>query len=299
MFLRKDPLKRARLPDVTPGADVRTSDDASLGTVAEVGDISFKVDVPRGPDIWLGRDYVIDSTAEAVRMSFERSELPAYKLGQPGMEPEKDTSQESLSDAVISKEEQLEQRVRMEEELAEQRQQLPHTHPGGNEGAPPKTRGGTIGEPVESELRDYGIDPMRDQAPPEETPPSGEFSETGSYVDRHGAPSVRGTATSAADTMARGDGARGVEYSIPTQTEAHDPAKVRRRVTGGAMGAVAAVSLAGLGFLWLMQRRRNRKLDQRAKDAAAELADVAKDAVGRGIDSARDAARDVLAQARD
>jgi hypothetical protein len=36
MFLRKDPLKRARLPDVTAGAEVRTADDASLGTVSEV-----------------------------------------------------------------------------------------------------------------------------------------------------------------------------------------------------------------------------------------------------------------------
>jgi hypothetical protein len=160
-------------------------------------------------------------------------------------------------------------------------------HPGGNEGVPPTTRGGTIGEPVESELRDYGIDPMRDaQWPPEQTPPAAEFSETRSYSGRREVQPEPAAATSAAGSgMKRTDG---VEYSIPTQRDAHDPAKMRRRVTGSAMGAVAAVSLAGLGFLWLMQRRRGRRLDKRAKEAAGELIDVAKDAVGRGIESARD-----------
>jgi len=260
MFLKKDPLKRARLPDVTVGAEVWTADDASLGTVSEVGDVSFKVDVARGPDMWLGRDYVVDSTAERVTMSFSRPELDAYKLGQPGMGPEKDTSQESLVDAAIPPEQQIQQRVRMEEELAEQRQRLPHTHPGG-EDAPPETRGGTIGEPVESELQDYGIDPMRDAGPAQ---PASEFSDTGSYAETRGAARAfrdEGRAGRTAETRAPS-----FDYSVPTRSDDYDPAKVRRGVTGGTMGAVAAVSLAGLGFLWLMRRRRHGTRDAQADD---------------------------------
>ena len=268
MFLRKDPLKRARLPEVTPGAEVWTADDASIGTVAEVGDVSFKVDVPRAPDIWLGRDYVVDSTAERVTMSFARSELSAYRLGQPGMTPEKDTSQESLVDAAVPVEQQVEQRLRMEQQLAEQRQRLPHTHPDG-EDAPPETQGGTVGEPVESELRDYGIDPLQDAEP---APESVEFAETGSYVPQRDAGSGAGTATTP------GTGTTGFEYSVPTRAGEYDHAKMRRPSAGSAMGAVAAVSLAGLGFLWLMRNRRNRRLDNRARDA-----------VKRGVDRARDA----------
>lgn len=256
MFLRKDPLKRARLPDVTAGAEVRTADDAALGTVSEVGDVAFKVDVARGPDVWLGRDYVVDSTAERVTMSFSRSELNAYKLGQPGMAPEKDTSQESLVDAAIPPEQQIQQRVRMEEELAEQRQRLPHTHPAG-EDEPPETRGGTIGEPVERELQDYCIDPMRDAGPAQG---AGAFSETGSYATR-GAARDEGGAGRTAETSVPG-----FDYSVPTRSDDYDPAKARRGATGGAMGAVAAVSLAGLGFLWLMRRRRHGTRDAQADD---------------------------------
>jgi len=288
MFLRKEPLKHAKLPEVTPGAEVWTADDASIGTVAEVGEVSFKVDVPRGPDMWLGRDYVIESAADRVTMSFERSELNAYKLGQPGMAPEKDTSQESLTDTAVPPEQQIEQRVRMEEQLAEQRQRLPHTHPGGDEDVPPETRGGTIGEPVESELREYGIDPMAERETDEGRDAGAkQFSEAGSYVPQA---STAADAPAAGRPTVPGTGTTGFEYSVPTRTDDYDPAKARRAITGGTMGAVAAVSLAGLGFLWLMQRRRrHRKLDARAKDAAIELADVAKVAVKRGVDRARGA----------
>jgi hypothetical protein len=285
MFLRKDPLKRARLPKVTAGAKVFTADAKSLGTVVEVGDVSFKVDAPRKPDFWLGRDYVIEATSERVSMSFDKSDLGAYKLGQAGMEPEKDTTQESLKDAAIPKDEQIAQRVRMEQELAEQRRELPHTHPEGSEYTAPDT-GGTIGEPVEEELRDHGIDPLRDAAE-ERGRDVEEFSETGSYV-KAPTPSPEESYTGTRDW--RGP-ATDFDYSVPTRERDYDPAKMRRPITGGAMGAVAAVSLGGLALLWLMRRRRRQRRDRleaRARDLARQAAEFARDAAKQGVDAARE-----------
>ncbi|MEX0750466.1 MAG: transmembrane domain-containing protein [Dehalococcoidia bacterium] len=286
MFLRKDPLKRARLPEITSGANVFTADDASIGTVAEVGEVSFKVDVPRAPDIWLGRDYVTDATAERVSMSFERREIDAYKLGQPGLDAEKDTTQEALVDAAVPREQQREQRLRMEQQLAEQRQQLPHTHPEGSQYTPPDT-GGTVGEPVEEELRSYGVDPMRDAAlSAERGHDVEELTDTGSLADEGRASTQR----SDPPEFQMADSRSGeFEYSVPTRSADYDPAAKRRRIAGGTVGAVAAVSLAGLGFLWMMRRRRNHTLDRRAKDAASQAAGVVKDAARRGYDGAREA----------
>jgi hypothetical protein len=180
MFLRKDPMKRAHPPAVVKGAEVFTADGRSLGVVEELDDVSFKVNVSMAPDYWLGRDYVIEASPERVTMSFLKSELGGYRLGQPGLTPDTDTTQAALTDRAVPEERQAEQRVRMEQELAEQRQRLPHTHPEG-EDAPPDTMGGTIGEPVEDELRDMGVEPkarkMEQQADDERWSPAGSFVE--------------------------------------------------------------------------------------------------------------------------
>ena len=101
MFLRKDPMKRARPPEVSKGAEVFSADGRSLGVVSELDDVSFKVNASMAPDYWLGRDYVIESTPERVQMSFMKSELGAYRLGQPGMAVDTDTTQEALSDTAV------------------------------------------------------------------------------------------------------------------------------------------------------------------------------------------------------
>ena len=275
-------MKRTRLPEVTPGAEVFTADEQSLGVVVEVGEVSFKVDVPRGSDIWLGRDYVVDSAPERLSMSFDRSELGGYKLGQPGLSAEKDTTQESIKDTVVPPEQQAEQRLRMEKELAEQRRQLPHEHPDGREYLPPDT-GGTLGQPVEEELRRAGIDPMRDSAPNNRGHDVEEFSDTEPFVD---APS---------STQAYGNT---VDYgAAPMYGEAR-----RSKTTAGL--AIVMAGAAGATFFLLMRRRRNRKFDARARDAARQAASAAKDAAQqaaqqmaeaakvagrRGMDGARDA----------
>jgi hypothetical protein len=113
------------MPDVLEGARVFTADGASLGTVAEVGDVSFKVDVRMARDYWLGRDYVTDSSAERVSLSFPKADLKAHKLGSAGMPAEKDPTLESHKDTVIPEDEQIEQRRRMEAELERQKHEMP------------------------------------------------------------------------------------------------------------------------------------------------------------------------------
>jgi hypothetical protein len=114
-------MNRTQLPDVNPGAQVVTADGSPLGVVSNVGDVSFKVHARLSRDYWLGRDYVVNATADQVAMSFEKSDLKAYKLPDPGKITVKDATEESLIDNVLPEEEQLEQRRRMEEELERQR----------------------------------------------------------------------------------------------------------------------------------------------------------------------------------
>jgi hypothetical protein len=112
-------------PDVFPGAEVMTSDGASLGSVADVRDTAFKVDVRMARDYWLGRDYVIESDAGHVTMGFSRPDLKAYKLGDPGRTQMTDPAQEPSVDMAIPADQQMEQRRRMEEQLERQRRGLP------------------------------------------------------------------------------------------------------------------------------------------------------------------------------
>jgi hypothetical protein len=98
-----------------------TADGATLGTVSDVADVSFKVHARLSRDYWLGRDYIVDASADQVSMSFEKSDLKAYKLPDPGKMTVKDASEESLIDNVLGEDEQMEQRRRMEAELARQR----------------------------------------------------------------------------------------------------------------------------------------------------------------------------------
>lgn len=113
------------LPDVIPGARVMTSDGESLGSVADVRTTAFKVDVRMARDYWLGRDYVVESSADQVTMGFPRPDLNAYKLGDPGRTQMTDPAQEPSVDTAIPPDQQQEQRRRMEEQLERQRRDLP------------------------------------------------------------------------------------------------------------------------------------------------------------------------------
>jgi len=250
MFLRRDKLKKVSAPDVYPGADVLTADGAVLGTVKEVSDISFKVDARLAPDFWLGRDYVLESTAERVVMSFDRDHLEAYKLGSKGT-PEDEASQRALVETPFSEEEQLDQRIRMERELAQQRQRLSHEHPEG-EAAPPDT-GGTLGQPVEEELREYGVEPLGAAPESRVSTPTGDVvgdtlvEREAEYEEERAATDERLSAS-------------GVEYSIPTRHRAHDPAAAREREAMAGVAVIGGTILAAVsGFLLLLRRRGRRK----------------------------------------
>jgi hypothetical protein len=261
-------MKRAGLPDVNTGVEVFTADNQSLGTIAEVGDVSFKVSVPLAKDIWLGRDYIIESTPERVYMSFERADLNAYKLGQPGLTAEKDTTQESLVDAAVPPEQQEHQRLRMEQELAEQRRNLPHSHPGGQEYLPPETVGGTVGEPVEEELRRAGLDPMRDAKQENRGHDVEEFSDTDPFVD----------AASSTDPYESR-----IDYATTTGSRAGRSNSTNARL------AIVMAGAAGVTFFLLMRRRRKNKPGARMKDAAREAAEAAREAGRIGVERAREA----------
>jgi len=135
---------------ILAGTPVYSADGRELGHIADVEGSYFKVSAPLARDYWLSCDYVGALDADCVTLSITHAELDEHKLGEPGIEPEDDPFRRVGPEAVLSEREQLETRARMERELAEQRQRLPHAHPEG-EDAPPDT-GGTIGEPVESEL---------------------------------------------------------------------------------------------------------------------------------------------------
>lgn len=128
-----------------PGEPVLAASGEYLGSVIEVSGSYFKVDAPMKRDYWLSCEYVAEHGTDGVRLSFSKGGVEEHKLSEPGLEPQEDPMREITRDTVIlSDDEMLEQRARMERELAEQRKELPIHERG--------TTGGTIGEPVESEL---------------------------------------------------------------------------------------------------------------------------------------------------
>jgi hypothetical protein len=121
---RRNAMMKGQMPAVSQGARIYTADGASIGKVAEVGDVSFKVDARMARDYWLGRDYVTDSSADRVSLSFPKSDLKAHKLGTGATPAEKDPSLETHKDTVIPEDEQMEQRRRMEAELDRQKRDM-------------------------------------------------------------------------------------------------------------------------------------------------------------------------------
>ena len=138
--------------DMASGAEVYSSDGKRLGSVVELQPAHFKVDAPLQRDYWLSMAYVVSATADEVRLSFPASDAAVYKLSEPRADEDVEGAPVD-GEVILSEEEQREQRQRMARELAEQRQQLPHEHERGDAQGPPSTPGGTVGEPVERELR--------------------------------------------------------------------------------------------------------------------------------------------------
>ena len=65
------------------GTTVFTLDNKKLGTVKEVTETHFKVDVRFWKDYWLARDRIAYADDECVGMSWRRDELELYRLNDP------------------------------------------------------------------------------------------------------------------------------------------------------------------------------------------------------------------------
>lgn len=96
--------------DVVEGAEVRTSDGALLGTVAESTEQHFRVDVPAAPDFWLERSRVRHSDVDTAMLDIAEEDVASQRLERP-----------PVVDSMLSGSEEAEQRAQMEAELASQR----------------------------------------------------------------------------------------------------------------------------------------------------------------------------------
>lgn len=65
--------------DIRPGQLVLTVDNTKLGTVKEVTDTHFKVDVRFRRDYWLARDLVAFVDERALGLAFRSDETELYK----------------------------------------------------------------------------------------------------------------------------------------------------------------------------------------------------------------------------
>ncbi|MEX0783612.1 MAG: hypothetical protein WD557_13290 [Dehalococcoidia bacterium] len=68
---------------VEVGARVVTADGIELGTVKEVAEGDFKVDVRHHADYWLDHEIVVEATNEVVSLSVNDEELGAWKKDSP------------------------------------------------------------------------------------------------------------------------------------------------------------------------------------------------------------------------
>ena len=65
------------------GAEVLTSDDVKLGTVAERDDGAVRVNVGMRPDYWLPLRHVASANARTLRLDFPISELGKNLVPEP------------------------------------------------------------------------------------------------------------------------------------------------------------------------------------------------------------------------
>ena len=70
--------------DVTPGAEVVTSDGDRIGEVKELQGSYFKVAADMQPDYWLDQDAIGEVTGSRVVLAFDKDQLGAFKYDSPG-----------------------------------------------------------------------------------------------------------------------------------------------------------------------------------------------------------------------
>lgn len=71
------------VPALTLGSPVYTADGDKLGTVKEVRDTAFKVDVSMHPDYWLSTGCIRMATSDRIDLAFPKDRLGDYKQDGP------------------------------------------------------------------------------------------------------------------------------------------------------------------------------------------------------------------------
>jgi hypothetical protein len=70
--------------DPQVGALVLTRDRTELGSVAEVAEGAFRVDVPRARDYWLANEVIATTREGFVELSFDAEAVKDFQLSEPG-----------------------------------------------------------------------------------------------------------------------------------------------------------------------------------------------------------------------
>jgi hypothetical protein len=83
---------------VAVGAEVYTSDGERLGTVKEIREPYFKVDIHLHPDVWLQMEMVRSFEQNKVTLEFPRASLNDYRVREPDFDR---TPAEAEQDAEI------------------------------------------------------------------------------------------------------------------------------------------------------------------------------------------------------
>ena len=72
-----------RTAAIETGMAVISVDGEEIGVVKEVREDFFKVDVPRRPDFWLMREYIMECDHGEAKLLLPKSTLRRFKLGKP------------------------------------------------------------------------------------------------------------------------------------------------------------------------------------------------------------------------
>jgi hypothetical protein len=69
--------------NISPGMPVYSLDGEAIGTIKEVRDDFFKVDVPHRRDFWLLREYLLDGEGNEAQLVLPKKTVRRYKLRKP------------------------------------------------------------------------------------------------------------------------------------------------------------------------------------------------------------------------
>jgi hypothetical protein len=95
-----EPLGKGPFLGIEPGSTVITADGQELGTVKDVTETSFKVDVEMARDYWLNRDTIVASDSHFVKVNFNSTALDDHKLSEPAILSSETVERSKLEETV-------------------------------------------------------------------------------------------------------------------------------------------------------------------------------------------------------